>query len=159
MYDHTTVQLYKMLLLAWVVNCTAGTPMPRLCPVVQWSVHWALSQTTRVLVLAGARHWNVQEKKKMQAPLLGLAKSIYYHITRKWPFELSKAIVYQKVHHIIDGSLEHTCQRHILALNTWYQYPYSPYSSFYIFFSTDKENSINNQSNLDWWSLPFILMT
>ena len=95
----------------------------------------------------------------MQAPLLGLAKSIYYHITRKWPFELSEAIVYQKVHHIIDGSLEHTCQRHILALNTWYQYPYSPYSSLYIFFRTDKENSINNQSNLDWQSLPFILMT
>ena len=151
MYDHTTVQLYKVLLLAWVVNCTAGTPMPRLCPVVQWSVHWASSQMTRVLVLA--------RKKKMRALLLGLAKSIYYHITRKWPFELSEAIVYQKVHHIIDGSLEHTCQSHILALNTWYQYPYSPYSSLYIFFSTDKENSINNQSNLDWWSLPFILMT
>ena len=29
--------------------------MPPLCPVVQWSVHWALSRMTRVLVLAGAR--------------------------------------------------------------------------------------------------------
>ena len=54
----------KVLLLTCVANCTAGTPTPRLCPVVQWSVHWAPSRTTRVLVLAGA-------------PLLGLAKSIY----------------------------------------------------------------------------------
>ena len=50
-----TVRPYKVLLLACVVNCTAGTPTPRLCPVVQWSVHWAPSRTTRVLVLAGAR--------------------------------------------------------------------------------------------------------
>ena len=48
-------QPYKVLLLTCMVNCTAGTPMPRLCPVVQWSVHWALSWTTWVLVLAGAR--------------------------------------------------------------------------------------------------------
>ena len=33
------VQPYKVLLLTCVVNCTAGTPTPRLCPVVQWSVH------------------------------------------------------------------------------------------------------------------------
>ena len=46
---------YKVLLLTCVVNCTAGTPTPRLCPVVQWSVHWAPSRTTQVLVLAGAR--------------------------------------------------------------------------------------------------------
>ena len=32
-----------------------GTPTPRLCSVVQWSVHSAPSRTTRVLVLAGAR--------------------------------------------------------------------------------------------------------
>ena len=38
----------KVLLLTYVVNCTAGTPTPRLCPVVQWSVHWAPSRTTRV---------------------------------------------------------------------------------------------------------------
>ena len=51
-YDHTTVQgaTFNM------VNCTAGAPMPWLCSVVQWSVHWALSQMTWVLVLAGARH-------------------------------------------------------------------------------------------------------
>ena len=53
-YDRTTVRPYKVLLLTCVVNCTAGTPTPRLCPV-QWSVHWAPSWTTRVLVLAGAR--------------------------------------------------------------------------------------------------------
>ena len=48
----------------------------RLCPVVQWSVHWALSRTTRVLVLAGQ---GVETcGKKMRTPLLGLAKSIYY---------------------------------------------------------------------------------
>ena len=29
--------------------------MPWICPVVQWSVHWALNQTTLVLVLAGTR--------------------------------------------------------------------------------------------------------
>ena len=71
---------YKVLLLTCVVNCTAGTPTPRLCPVVQWSVHWAPSRTTRVLILAGARHCALEtcRKKKMQAPFLGLAKSIYY---------------------------------------------------------------------------------
>ena len=72
MCDRTTVQGAT---LTCVVNCTAGT---RLCPVVQWSVHWAPSRTTGVLVLAGQgvvplRHAG----KKMRAPLLGLAKSIY----------------------------------------------------------------------------------
>ena len=71
------VRPYKVLLLTCMVNCTMGTPTPRLCSVVQWSVHWAPSQTTQVLVLARARHWDVQEKK-LWAPLLGLAKSIYY---------------------------------------------------------------------------------
>ena len=45
---------YKVLHLTCVVNCTAGTPRARLCSVVQWSVHWASSRATRVLVLAGA---------------------------------------------------------------------------------------------------------
>ena len=74
------VQPYKMLLLTCMVNCTLGTPMPRLCPVVQWSVHWAPSWTTQVLVLAGARCCALEmcRKKKMRAPLLGLAKSIHY---------------------------------------------------------------------------------
>ena len=54
-YNRTTVRPYKVLLLTCVVNCAAGTPTPRLCPVVQWSVHWAPSRTTQVLVLARAR--------------------------------------------------------------------------------------------------------
>ena len=80
MYDHTTIRPYKVLLLTCVVNCTAGTPMPQPCPVVQWSVHWALSQMTRVLVLAGLRRCVLEtyKKKKMRALLLGLAKSLYY---------------------------------------------------------------------------------
>ena len=75
-----TLRPYKVLLLTCVVNRTLGTPMPRLCPVVQWSVHWAPSQMTWVLVLAGAMHCALEtcRKKKMRAPLLGLAKSIYY---------------------------------------------------------------------------------
>ena len=56
-----------MLLLTCVVNCTAGTPMPRPCPVVQWSVHWAPSWTTRVLVLAGARHCALETCGKKNA--------------------------------------------------------------------------------------------
>ena len=73
------VRPYKVLLLTCVVNCTAGMPTPRLCSVVQWSVHWAPSRTTRVLVLAGARRCALETcGKKMRAPLLGLAKSIYY---------------------------------------------------------------------------------
>ena len=78
-YDRTTVQPYKVLLLICVVDCTAGTPTPQLCSVVQWSVHWAPSRTTRVLVLAGARRCALEtcgKKEKMRAPLLGLAKSI-----------------------------------------------------------------------------------
>ena len=55
MYDRTIVQPHTVLLLTCVINYTAGTPTPRLCPEVQWSVHWAPSRTTRVLVLAGVR--------------------------------------------------------------------------------------------------------
>ena len=77
-YDRTTARPYKVLLLTCVVNCTVGTPTPRLRPVVQWSVHWAPSRTTRVLVLAGARPCALGTcGKKMRAPLFGLAKSIY----------------------------------------------------------------------------------
>ena len=73
-YDCMTVQLYDHMTVR-PHNCTtvrptiqgatynmhgqlyyAGTPTPWLCPVVQWSVHWAPSWTTQVLVLAGARH-------------------------------------------------------------------------------------------------------
>ena len=63
-----------------MVNCIVGTSMPRLCIVVQWSVHWALSWTTRVLVLAGSRCCALEtcREKKMWALLLGLAKSMYW---------------------------------------------------------------------------------
>ena len=47
-------------------------------PVVRWSVHWAPSRKTRVLVLTGARRCALETcGKKIRAPLLGLAKSIY----------------------------------------------------------------------------------
>ena len=52
---------YKVLLLTCVVNCTAGTL------VVQWSVHWAPSRTTRVLVLAGARRCALETCGKKNA--------------------------------------------------------------------------------------------
>ena len=47
MYDRTTVQgaTFNM----------RGQLYRGLCSVVQWSVHWAPSRTTRVLVQAGAR--------------------------------------------------------------------------------------------------------
>ena len=84
------VQPYKVLLLTCMVNCTVGTPTPRLCPVVQWSVHWALSWTTRGLVLARARRCALEtcEKKKVLALLLDLAKSIYYLISQCFFFSL-----------------------------------------------------------------------
>ena len=64
-YNHTTIQ--GATFLTCVVNCTAGTPMPQPCPVVQWSVHWALSQMTRVLILAGLRHCVFETCKKKNA--------------------------------------------------------------------------------------------
>ena len=67
MYDSTTVRPYKVPLLTCVVNCTAGTPTPRLCPVVQWSVHWAPSRTTWVLVLVGARRCALETCGKKNA--------------------------------------------------------------------------------------------
>ena len=56
--------------------------MPWLCPVVQWSVYWAPSWTTWVLVLVGVRRCALEMcgEEKMQASLLGLAKSIYYFL-------------------------------------------------------------------------------
>ena len=91
-YDRTTVRPYKLLLLTYVVNCTAGTPTARLCSVVQWSVHWAPSRTNRVLVLAGARRCALETcGKKIRAPLLGLVKSIYYFFAK---FELTTCSLY-----------------------------------------------------------------
>ena len=88
-YDRATVRLYTVLLLTCVVNCTAGTPTLRLYSVVQWSVDWALSQTTRVLILAGARRCALETcGEKMRAPLLGLAKSVYYMGARRYGISL-----------------------------------------------------------------------
>ena len=80
LYNGMTIRPYKVLLLTCVVNCTTGMLTPQLCSVVQWSVHWALSQTTWVLVLAGTSCCALEtcRKKKMQVPLLGLVKSICY---------------------------------------------------------------------------------
>ena len=81
-YDHMTVQgaTFDMRVQLYV-----GMPMPRLCPVVQWSVHWAPSRTTWVLVLARARRFALEMcGKKMRALLLGLVKSIYYLIYILW---------------------------------------------------------------------------
>ena len=66
--------------------------MPWLCPVVQWSVHWAPSRTTWGLVLARTRHCALATcGKKMRAPLLGSAKSIYYYL-----FLFRKLLPYQE---------------------------------------------------------------
>ena len=72
LYDHTTVQgaTFDMHGQLYV-----GTSMPRLCPVVQWSVHWAQSRTTWVLVLAGARRCALEmcgKKNASSAFRLGL---------------------------------------------------------------------------------------
>ena len=66
-FEYTTVRPHKVFLLTCVVNSTAGTPSPRLCSVVQWSVHWAPSRTTRVLVLAGARRCALETCGKKNA--------------------------------------------------------------------------------------------
>ena len=50
-YNHRTVQGAT---LTCEVNYTVGNPTPQLCSIVQWSVQWALSRTTQVLVLARA---------------------------------------------------------------------------------------------------------
>ena len=71
------VRPYKVLLLTCVVNCIVGTPMPQLCSVVSAlgsELDDPGSSPGRGKVLCP---WDVQEKK-MRAPLLGLAKSIYY---------------------------------------------------------------------------------
>ena len=71
-YYRTTLRPYKVLLLTCVVNCTAGKPTPRLCSVIS-----ALVSESDDLGSSPGRGkalcpWDVR------APLLGLAKSIYY---------------------------------------------------------------------------------
>ena len=61
---------------------TPSTPPldpPLLCSVIQWSVHWAPSRTTWVLVLTGAGRCALETcGGKKRAPLLGMAKSLYH---------------------------------------------------------------------------------
>ena len=72
-----TVRLYEVLLLTCVVNCIAGTPTPRLCPVI--SALGSKSDDPSSSPGQGNElcPWDMH-RKKMQIPLLGLAKSIYY---------------------------------------------------------------------------------
>ena len=90
-YDRTTVRPYKVLLLACMVKCM---PTPQLCSVVQWSVHWALSWMTWVLVLAGAWHCALETcRKKNASSTFSLAKSIYHSLHHQlqssgsWPLK------------------------------------------------------------------------
>ena len=50
----------------WMYDCTTIHTY-NLCPVVQWSVHWAPSRTTWVLVLAGARRFALEMCGKKNA--------------------------------------------------------------------------------------------
>ena len=81
MYNRTTVQGATFNMRGQLY---CGHQTPWLCPIVQWSVHWALSWMTWVLILARARRCALETcgkrnaEKEMQAPLLGLAKSIYW---------------------------------------------------------------------------------
>ena len=90
MYNHTTVQGATFNLCDQLhANAT----------VVQWSVHWAPSWTTQVLVLARARCCALETcgGKKMWVPLLGLAKSIYYlgREREEWIWILLKLELFQ----------------------------------------------------------------
>ena len=60
---------HKVLLLTCMVNCTTGTPTPWLCSVVQWSVHWASSWMTQVLVLARAKRCALEMCRKKKCEL------------------------------------------------------------------------------------------
>ena len=86
MYDRTTVQGATFNMRGQLYRGHTNAT------VVQWSVHWAPSRTTWVLVLARTRHCAlVTCGKKMRAPLLGSAKSIYYYL-----FLIHKLLPYQE---------------------------------------------------------------
>ena len=65
MYDRTTVQSATFNMRGQLYR---GHGNVTACLVVQWSVHWAPSRTTRVLVLAGARRCALETcgKKKCE---------------------------------------------------------------------------------------------
>ena len=98
---------YKVLLLPCVVNCTAGSPTPRLCPVVQLSVHWAPSRTTRVLVLAGARRCALEtcEKKNTRCVCFmhALCSGFYYAETKIPNFKLDRTLLSNLAFDFISG--------------------------------------------------------
>ena len=78
-----TVPPYKVLVLTCMVNCTAGKQTPQLCSVVWWPVHWAPSQTTWFLVLAGARHCALETcgKKKCELCFQALLNLYTIYVT------------------------------------------------------------------------------
>ena len=97
---------YKVLLLTCVVNCTAGTPTPRLFPVVQLSVHWAPSRTTRVLVLAGARRCALETCKKNAlyvCSMHALCSGFYYAETKIPNFKLDRTLLSNLAFDLISG--------------------------------------------------------
>ena len=63
-YNRTTVQGATFNMRGQLYR---GHANPQLCPVVQWSVHWAPSRMTRVLVLARARHCALETCRKKNA--------------------------------------------------------------------------------------------
>ena len=77
--DRTTVQGATFNMRGQLYGGHANATALSSSPVVQWSVLWAPSRTTWVLVLAEARRCALETygEKKIRAPLLGLAKSIY----------------------------------------------------------------------------------
>ena len=76
MYDCTTVQDATFNIRGQLYRGHANATALSSSPMVSAR---APSRTTRVLVLAGARRCALETcGKKMRAPLLGLAKSIYY---------------------------------------------------------------------------------
>ena len=64
MYDRTTVQGVTFNMRGQLYHGHANATA---LSVVQWSVHWAPSRTTRVLVLAGARRCALETCGKKNA--------------------------------------------------------------------------------------------
>ena len=62
-----------------------------LCSVVQWSVHWAPSRTTRVLVLAGARRCALETCEKKNARSDFRLGSIYIILIFPHPWQLFRS--------------------------------------------------------------------
>ena len=71
-----------MLLLTCVVNCTAGTALSN-SPVVSALGSESDDPGSSPGRCKALNPWDVREKKK-RAPLLGLAKSIYYTVNYRY---------------------------------------------------------------------------